>query len=77
VQALTALLADAARTVQHAGGDRWFVGETYVNVTGRWRNLCRGVDRSSAMARPAAWLVSHAGRRAALRVVWPVSTTTG
>jgi len=33
----TPLLADAARPCRHLVGNRWFVGETYVKVAGRWR----------------------------------------
>ncbi len=34
-----------ARPFRHAGGDRWFVDETYVKVAGRWRYLYRAVDQ--------------------------------
>jgi IS6 family transposase len=34
-----------ARPFRHAGGDRWFVEETYVKVAGRWRYLYRVVDQ--------------------------------
>jgi transposase, IS6 family len=44
--AFTPLLADAARPCRHATGQRWFVDETYVKVTGRWRSVYRAVDRS-------------------------------
>jgi len=37
VQRFTPLLIDAARPCRHAVGDRWFVDETYVTVTGVWR----------------------------------------
>jgi transposase-like protein len=37
VQRFSPLLADAARFVRHAPGDRWFVDETYVKVNGVWR----------------------------------------
>ena len=37
--------ADAARPMRHATGDRWFVDETYVKVSGRWRYLYRAVDQ--------------------------------
>jgi IS6 family transposase len=30
---------------RHAVGDRWFVDETYVKVSGRWRHVRRGVDQ--------------------------------
>ena len=39
VQRFTPLLADAARLLRQATGDRWSVDETYVKVAGRWRYL--------------------------------------
>jgi IS6 family transposase len=45
VQRFTPLLADAARPLRHATGDPWFVDETHVKVTGRWRYLYRAVDQ--------------------------------
>ena len=45
VQRLTPLLVDAARPCRHAGGDRWYVDETYVKVAGRWRFVYRAVDQ--------------------------------
>ena len=45
VQRFTPLLIDAARPCRHAAGDRWFVGETYVKVAGRWVYLYRAVDQ--------------------------------
>ena len=45
VQRFTPLFADAARPLRHATGDRWFVDETYVRVSGRWRYLYRAVDQ--------------------------------
>ena len=41
----TPLLADAARFCRHAVGDRWFVDETYVKVSGRWRYVYRAIDQ--------------------------------
>jgi IS6 family transposase len=38
-------LIDATRPWRHAVGDRWFVDEIYVKVSGRWRYVYRGVDR--------------------------------
>jgi transposase-like protein len=35
----------AARFARHAPGDRWFVDETYVKVTGVWRYVYRAVDQ--------------------------------
>ena len=34
VQRFTALLIEAARPSRHLAGDRWFVDETYVKVSG-------------------------------------------
>jgi transposase-like protein len=45
VQRFTALLAEAARPCRHAVGDRWWVEETYVTLTGRWRSVYRAVDQ--------------------------------
>jgi hypothetical protein len=45
VQRFTPLLADAARFARHAPGDRWFVDETYVKVSGAWRYVYRAVDQ--------------------------------
>jgi hypothetical protein len=42
VQRFTPLLAEAARPCRHAVGQRWFVDETYVKVSGRWRYVPRG-----------------------------------
>jgi IS6 family transposase len=44
VQRFTPPLIDAARPCRHAVGGRWFVGETYVKVAGRWRYVHRAVD---------------------------------
>jgi transposase-like protein len=45
VQRFTPLLADAARPCRHTVGERWYVDETYVKVTGRWRYVYRAVDQ--------------------------------
>ena len=45
VQRFTSLFGDAARPLRHVTGDRWFVDETYIKVTGRWRYLYRAVDQ--------------------------------
>src|SRR3978361_912455 len=45
VQRFTPLLIDAARPCRHAPGDRWFVNETYVKVSGRWVYLYRAIDQ--------------------------------
>jgi transposase-like protein len=45
VQRFTPLLIDAARPCRHVAGDRWFVDETYVKVSGVWRYVYRAVDQ--------------------------------
>lgn len=45
VQRLTPLLIEAARPCRHAPGDRWFVDETYVKITGRWVYPYRAIDQ--------------------------------
>ena len=44
VQRFTPVLVDAARPCRHAVGDRWFVDETYVKVSGVRRYVHRAVD---------------------------------
>ena len=46
VQRFTPLVIDAARPCRHSVGDRWFVDETYVRVTGVWRYVYRAVDQN-------------------------------
>ena len=45
VQRFTPLLIDAARFCRHVPGDRWFIDETYVKVSGRWVYLYRAIDQ--------------------------------
>lgn len=45
VRRFTPLAIDAARPCQHTPGDRWFVDETYVKVSGRWRYVYRAIDQ--------------------------------
>jgi IS6 family transposase len=45
VQRFTPEFIEAARPCRHAPGDRWFVDETYVKVSGRWAYLYRAVDQ--------------------------------
>ena len=45
VQRFTPLVIDAARPTRHGAGDRWFVDETYVKVSGVWRYVYRAVDQ--------------------------------
>jgi transposase, IS6 family len=44
VQRFTPEFIEAARPCRHAPGDRWFAGETYIKVAGRWTYLYRAVD---------------------------------
>lgn len=46
VQRFTPLSVEAARLCRHAAGDRWFVEETYVKVSGAWRYVYRAVDHN-------------------------------
>jgi transposase-like protein len=48
VQTFTAEFTEAARPARHATGDRWFVDETYVKVTGRWTYLYRAIAAGHA-----------------------------
>jgi IS6 family transposase len=45
VQRYTPEFIEAARLCRHAPGDRWFVDETYVKVSGRWTYLYRAKDQ--------------------------------
>jgi transposase, IS6 family len=45
VETFTPEFSDAARPGRHATGDRWFVDETDVKVTGPWTSLSRAVDQ--------------------------------
>jgi IS6 family transposase len=58
VQRFTPLLAEAARPCRHAVGDRWFVDETYVKVSGQWRYVYRAIDQFGQVIDV---FVSHAG----------------
>ena len=51
VQRFTPEFIEAARLCRHVPGDRWFVDETYVKVSGRWSQL--------NTARPRAWAARH------------------
>jgi IS6 family transposase len=44
VQRFTPIMTAAAGPWRHAVDSRWFVDETYVKVTGRWRYVYRAVD---------------------------------
>jgi IS6 family transposase len=44
VQRFTPILFDAADPFRYAVGDRWFVDETYVKVSGVWRYVYRAID---------------------------------
>ena len=45
VQCLTPLFAGAARPCRHRVGDRWWVDETYVKVSGQWCYVYRAIDQ--------------------------------
>jgi transposase-like protein len=45
VQCFTPLLAEAARPCRHRVGDRWWVDETYVKASRRWRYVYRAIDQ--------------------------------
>lgn len=45
VHRFTPLLIDAARPCRHIPGDRWFLDETYVKVSGRWVYLYWAIDQ--------------------------------
>jgi transposase, IS6 family len=45
VQPFTPLFVDAARPSRHSPGDRWFVDEAYVRISGSWRYLYRAIDQ--------------------------------
>ena len=45
VQRFTPEFIEAARLCRHVPGDRWFVDETYVKVSGRWTYLYRAIDQ--------------------------------
>jgi IS6 family transposase len=45
VQRFTPEFAEAGRACRHVPADRWFVGETYLQIAGQWGYLCRAVDQ--------------------------------
>ncbi len=45
VQRFTPELIEAARPGRHAPGARWFAGETYLKVAGKWAYLCRAAGQ--------------------------------
>ena len=45
VQRFTPLFVEAARPLRRPLGNRWFVDETYVKISGRWRYLYRAIDQ--------------------------------
>ena len=64
VQRFTPTLIDAARPCRHTVGGRWFVDETYVKVTGKWRYVYRAVDQHgqslTSTFRPSVTSPQHA-----------------
>jgi hypothetical protein len=62
VQRFTPLFAAAARAPRHATGDRWFVDQTYVKVTGRG-GTCTGRSTSTGRSSMSCCPISgHRGR---------------
>jgi transposase-like protein len=56
VQRFTPLLAEAARACWHRVGDRWWVDETYVKASGRWRYVYGGgLPVCSGGGGPGCW----------------------
>ena len=45
VQRFTPEFIEAARPCRHAPGDRWFAGETYLKVAGKWTYLYPASDQ--------------------------------
>jgi IS6 family transposase len=45
VQRFTPEFIEAARPCRHAPGDRWFIDETYLKVSGKWTYLYRAIDQ--------------------------------
>jgi transposase-like protein len=45
VKRFTPEFVEAARPARRAPGDRWFVDETYVKVSGQWTYLYRAIDQ--------------------------------
>ena len=45
VQRFTSEFMEAARPCRRLPGDRWFVDETYVKISGRWTYLYRAIDQ--------------------------------
>jgi transposase-like protein len=45
VQRFTPELIEAARPCRHAPGDRWYVDETYLKVSGKWTYLYRAAGQ--------------------------------
>ena len=45
VQRFTPLLIDASRPRRHLAGDRWFVDETYIKVSGVWSYVYQAMDQ--------------------------------
>ncbi len=82
VQRFTPEFVEAARTCRRVPGDRCFVGETYVEVNGRWTYLYRAFDQSGQVI--DVWLSGRRDltaaraffRRALATVAVPVEVTT-
>jgi hypothetical protein len=51
MQRFTPLLAQAARPCRHRVGDRWWIDETYVNVSSQRRYIYRAIDQFGSLGR--------------------------
>jgi IS6 family transposase len=74
VQIFTPEFIDAARPARHVIGDRWFVDETYVKVSGGWTYLYRAIDQHGQVIDV---LVSRRRDGAAARVFFTRALTFG
>jgi len=76
VQRFTPLLIDAARPARHLAGDRWFVDETFVKVSG---SGATSTGRSTSMARSSTCTCRTVGtpglRGRSSRLLWLFTMT--
>jgi hypothetical protein len=66
VQRSLPLLADAAMFARRSPGDRWFVDQTYVKVSGVWRYVYRAIDQDG---QPGCWFGTWSRTRPRRRLV--------
>lgn len=69
VQRFMPLLAEAARPCRHRVGDRWWVDETYVKVSGQWRYVYRAIDQGRPGHRRLP--LTTAGHRSGTLLLYP------